>query len=284
MLKHLEDTLVPTSHLAVAARADNEAIAAIGTGLGCMNTKLDTVVASLTTLQADVASLRESGPAQVAQAFQVALSGAASALAAHGHGAAAAQLLPQQQMLALMQRAHAAPPPPLLPLPPGAGDGVLKAYVDLGNLGTVKRLYEEWTIGDAQTGQAAVKDATASQVSVLTHATRVNCVPSAASDACSVIQPQITRTAKQKRRKIIQEINSVLLTLQAATPDATVEAAIERVEALRSTPPFSTTGKPCTLPQLYEGLSRRDNPKRTRTAAGDDADGEGAAGDAAVPE
>ena len=63
-------------------------------------------------------------------------------------------------------------------------------------------------------------------------------------------------------------------------PDAaaTLDAAIAAVEAMRTHPPFSTSGKPCTLPKLFEGLSRRDGgrsqPDAPALESGNDAAGE----------
>jgi hypothetical protein len=68
---------------------------------------------------------------------------------------------------------------------------------------------------------------------------------------------QMPRQLKQKRHKIVQEVDAVLARLRADNAAATEAEAVAFVEAMRSAAPWSAA-KPCTIPQLYEHLSKRD--------------------------
>ena len=50
---------------------------------------------------------------------------------------------------------------------------------------------------------------------------------------------------------------------------ATIDDAIAALDARRAEPPYALQpGRPCTLPQLYEALSKRDGKRKRDAAAG----------------
>ena len=91
---------------------------------------------------------------------------------------------------------------------------------------------------------------------------------------------QLPPGIKEKRLKILREVESIHAQLVAVNPAAPLSAAIAALEAQRAVLPYATTaGIPCTLPQLYEALSARDGlaRKRRTVVAGDAAPADGAA-------
>ena len=74
---------------------------------------------------------------------------------------------------------------------------------------------------------------------------------------------------KEKRHKLIKEMELVHAELMGTNAAATIEDAIAVLEARRAEPPFaSQPGRKCTIPQMYDVLSKRDGKRKRDAAAG----------------
>ena len=155
VLEHVAEQANSLTQSAVVARADNEAIGAIG---ACL-TSLCTQVGALTTLFGGLQRTADDMMTDVTdvvretmrETIRDALLRAAGAVVEAPGGAAHATY----------ERPERARSPPRPPAPPAQRprQGV-KAYLDLGKVATVGRLHEEYYVGDSQTNGAPLKNMT----------------------------------------------------------------------------------------------------------------------------
>jgi len=154
VLDHVAEQANSLTQSAIVARADTEAISAIGacltalsTQVGVLTTQVGGLKRSADDMMTDVTEgMREA----VRETIHDALLRAAGAVRGEAPGGAA---------YANYERPERAQSPPRPPAPPmqRARQGV-NAYLDLGKVATVGRLHEEWHFGDSQTNGAALKN------------------------------------------------------------------------------------------------------------------------------
>ena len=82
----------------------------------------------------------------------------------------------------------------------------------------------------------------------------------------------------------MREVGLVHVELMGTNAAATIDDAIAALDALRAEPPYALQpGRACTLPQLYEALSKRDGKRRRDASAGATAAATAGAEDGGVP-
>ena len=152
VLDHVAEQSNALTQSAIVARADTEAISAIGSCMTAMCGQLAALTTQVDSLKRSADDMNTAVGESVREAIRAALLGAASAVG--GGGGAPSSTL--QLLSAPPQRA---PPPPRLPAPLALpAPPVVKAYIDMGKIATVQRLYDEWHTGDIQTSGKALKD------------------------------------------------------------------------------------------------------------------------------
>ena len=154
VLEHVAEQANALTQNAVVARADTEAIGAIG---ACL-TALCGQVGALTTLFGSLPRTADDMKAEVAEVVREAMREAMrnALLAAYGAVGGATPGGAAYPNSARPERAQSPPRPPAqqdLRAPPAS-----KAWLDLGKIADVRRMYDEWHFGDKQTGGAALKD------------------------------------------------------------------------------------------------------------------------------